>query len=129
MLRDYASIELFGTSPMYARFLQGFVAPVLRLLAGADVRLEGDMPGVAGRAACLALSAGDETYDWEVSEALNHWTGGLDAAGSVLGMAVGERQRFRGVGLAFGDEPLAPAKLGGERFKSTLIMGKARRLP
>jgi hypothetical protein len=40
-------------------------------------------------------------------------------------MAVGERQRFRGVGLAFADAPLEPARVGGERFTSTLVMGKA----
>jgi len=125
VLRDFAAIETFGTSPMYSRFLQGYVAPVLRLLAGADVRLEGDMPPIAGRAACLALAADDETYDWEVSDALNGWRRGILTAGSVVGMAMGERQRFRGVGLAFGDEPLTPAKVGGERFTSTLVTGKA----
>jgi hypothetical protein len=128
VLRDFAALEPFGTSPMYSRFLQGYIAPVLRLLAGADVRLEGDMPAIAGQGACLALAADDETYDWEVSDTLNDWSRGLEAVGSVVGIAMGERQRFRGVGLAFGDAPLTPVKVSDERFTSTLVMGKARSL-
>jgi hypothetical protein len=128
LLQDFAALEPFGTSPMYSRFLQGYVAPVLRLLAGADVRLEGDMPAIAGQAVCLALAADDEIYDWEISDALNDWSRHGSPKGAVAGMAVGERQRFRGIGLAFADAQMTPVKVADERFASTLVAGKARSL-
>ena len=47
VLRGFASLEPFGTDPTYAAFLQTRVAPLLRGLAGADVRLENDFPAMA----------------------------------------------------------------------------------
>ncbi len=126
VLRDFAALEPFGTNPRYSRFLQGYVAPVLRQLAGADVRLEGEMLAVSGRASCLALMAEEETYDWEVTTALRDWAKALTAESRAIGLAVGERQRYRGVAIAFGDA--AAPHITDEHLSSTLVTGPARSL-
>src|SRR4029079_14172386 len=71
VLRGFASLETFGTDPTYAAFLQTKVAPLLRGLACADVRLEKDFPAIAEHGVCLALAAPPTTYDWELSANLN----------------------------------------------------------
>src|SRR5262245_61557196 len=53
VLRDFTALEPFGTNPRYSRFLQHYVAPVLRQLAGADVKLDGALPALEGQVACL----------------------------------------------------------------------------
>ncbi len=126
VLRDFAALEPFGTSPSYSRFLQGYVAPVLRQLAGADVRLEGEMPAIGGNAACLALMASDETYDWEVSTVLRDWAKPFAPDARAVGLAVGERQRYRGVAIAFGDA--TAERITDDLMTSTLVTGKARGL-
>src|SRR4051794_31924278 len=126
VLRDFAALEPFGTKPAYAKFLQGYVAPVLRQLAGADVRLEGEMPAIQGPASCIALAASDETYDWEVSSALRDWAKVLSPDSRAIGLAVGERQRYRGVAIAFGSAKAE--RLTDELMTSTLIIGEARSL-
>ena len=104
VLDSFGVLEPFGTDPRYVRFLQGTVAPLLRGFAGADVRLESEWPLTAddapAHAACLALEAPEETYDWEVRDRLSEWTT-VRGGSSVIGLAVGERQRFRGLALAF----------------------------
>jgi phytoene dehydrogenase-like protein len=126
VLRDFAALEPFGTNVAYVRFLQGFVAPVLRAFTGADVRLEDEMPPIRPQAACLALAAADETYDWEVKAALGQWTEALTNADSVVGLAVGERQRYRGLALAFSDQALQASEAIEARFSATFVAGKAR---
>ena len=58
VLRGFGSLEPFGTDPTYAAFLQTKVAPLLRGLAGADVRLESDFPAITSHGTCLALLRG-----------------------------------------------------------------------
>ena len=126
VLRDFAALEPFGTNPRYSKFLQGYVAPVLRQLAGADIRLEGEMPTIQGHASCLALIASEETYDWEVTTALRDWAKALSVDSRALGLAVGERQRYRGVAIAFGNT--TAARVTDEHLTSTLVTGRARSL-
>jgi hypothetical protein len=124
VLDSFAALEPFGTHPDYTRFLQGKVAPILRAFAGADVVLDALFPEVEAYAACLALSAPEETYDWEVRAALDSWS----SPPSAVGLAVGERQRYRGCVVRFSaDEFVLPAPPNG-RFVASLIAGHARRL-
>ena len=125
-LRDFAALEPFGTDARYARFLQGDVAPLLRAFAGADVRLEGGLPAGGAYAACLAVATAEETYAWEVRDRLAAWSNGRGR--SAIGLAVGERQRFRGLALVFGEAAIAkePSTVAG--FEIAWIAGKARRL-
>lgn len=129
LLNDFSRLEPFGTDPAYAHFLQGRVAPLLRAFAGADVSLEGEPAPLRPYAACLALAAPDETYDWEVRESLAAWAKTTlgDRGGSTwLGLAAGERQRYRGVVAVFSDSPLRPAPAADGRFVGTLLQGRAR---
>ena len=128
LLPDFTDLEPFGTDPRYVRFLQGSVAPVLRAFAGADVNLEDDLDLVDGPAACLALMAPDETYDWEVRDALESWAGTLSPDATAIGVAVGERQQYRGVCVAFGGGALSAGKSDEGSFTPTLIRGAVRRL-
>ncbi len=128
LLPDFTDLEPFGTDPRYVRFLQGNVAPVLRAFAGADVKLEEDLDIVDGPAGCLALMAPEDTYDWEVREALDAWTGALSPAACAIGIAVGERQQYRGVSIAFGGGAPTAAKPDEGPFRPALIRGTSRRL-
>jgi hypothetical protein len=128
LLADFTDLEPFGTDPRYVRFLQGNVAPVLRAFAGADVKLDGDFEIVDGPVACVALTAPEETYDWEVREALEAWAASLNPVASAIGVAVGERQRFRGVGIAFGAQGDGVTWADDGPFTPTLIAGSTRRL-
>jgi hypothetical protein len=128
VLDDFAALEPFGTDPRYSRFLQGEVAPRLKAFAGADVRLDDDFAAAAGRGAVIAVMAPDETYDWEVREALDTWAGATGATIAVVGLAVGERQAYRGVALAFGaDLHDAPAP-DPQRFRASVLRGATRQL-
>jgi hypothetical protein len=124
VLRDFGALEPFGTDERYARFLQGHVVPALRQFAGADVRLAGWPPLRRKCGVCVALVADDETYDWEVAEALEAVAAAV--GGSVaVGLAAGERQRYRGVLLSFADE-LASLDLGwASRFQCDVVAGPA----
>ena len=128
LLPDFTDLEPFGTDPRYVRFLQGSVAPVLRAFAGADVKLEDDLDIVDGPAACLALMAPEETYDWEVRDTVEAWADALSPGAAAIGIAVGERQQYRGVSIAFGGGAPTAAKPDGGSFAPTLIRGTARRL-
>jgi hypothetical protein len=133
VLDSFTALEPFGTHPQYIRFLQGKVARLLRGFAGTDVALTAPFPaGLDQAGACLALAAPDETYDWEVRAALDAWasdalpssTGGAAA----VGLAIGERQRYRGCVLCFTTSPQPFQPLADRRFESTLIAGRAERL-
>lgn len=129
VLEGFAALEPFGTDPAYVRFLQGSVAPVLRGLAGADVKLQDDFPrDGAPFGACVAVAAPFQTYDWEVSASLSAWRDGLNATSSAIGLAVGEHGRYRGLAIAFAAEPLPGAVVLSPRFGTTLITGTSRRL-
>jgi hypothetical protein len=126
LLRDFAALEPFGTDARYTRFLQGEVAPLLRGFAGADVRLDAALPVTHGWVVLLGLTAPAETYDWEIRERLAAWAG--VGASSVSGLAVGERQRYRGIALAFSDGQASRELPAGEGAEASLISGRARRL-
>jgi len=128
LLPDLGRLEPFGTDERYARFLQGSVAPRLKRFAGADVELESEPALRDGSAACLAVATPDETFDWEVREALEAWADSVRPAVRAVGLAAGERQAFRGVGLAFGGGAASAGRPADGRFQSTLVAGEARRL-
>jgi hypothetical protein len=127
VLRGFASLEPFGTNPAYSSFLQTRVAPLLRGLAGADVRLETDFPPQAGHGVCLALAAPPQTYDWEVSANLTAWLQKYGLHGAA-GLAIGEHGRFRGVAIAFADAALDVKAPSQKPFGPSLIKGPARGL-
>jgi hypothetical protein len=128
VLRGFGSLEPFGTDPAYSSFLQTKVAPLLRGLAGADVRLERDLPPFAPHGVCLALAAPPTTYDWEVGATLNAWLqkNGLDG---TTGVAIGDHGRFRGLCIAFADEAPDVEPPVVKPFGPSLITGRARSLP
>jgi hypothetical protein len=128
VLEDAAYLEAFGTDPRYTRFLQGGVAPVLRGLAGADIQLFEPFPEVLTHAACLALIAPTATYDWEVRNHLQSWQKGLGAATSTAGLAIGAQGRYRGLGIAFADEPLHSTGIESAKLAVDALSGRARRL-
>ncbi|HWO72911.1 MAG TPA: hypothetical protein VNN21_05070 [Dehalococcoidia bacterium] len=128
LLPDLGRLEPFGTDERYARFLQGSVAPKLKRFAGADVELDSEPAFREGIAACLALATPDETFDWEVREALEAWADAVRPAARAIGLAVGERQAFRGVALAFGGGAASAGRPADGRFRSTFVAGGARRL-
>jgi hypothetical protein len=124
VLKGFADLEPFGTDPAYIRFLQGKVAPVLKGFAGADVSLRREFPEVGAFGSCLALAAPDETYDWEIWAALEGW-GGDDAA---VGLAIGERQRYRGCVIRFTNTDHAPLPAPEGAFQASFVAGAAQRL-
>jgi hypothetical protein len=128
VLRGFGSLEPFGTGPAYVAFLQTKVAPLLRGLAGADVRLEKDLPYVRAYGACLGLAAPPTTYDWELSANLNAWLE-KHALDGTVGLGIGEHGRFRGLAIAFADAPLAVEAPVQKPFGPSLITGRARSLP
>ena len=128
LLSGFSALEPFGTDSRYAGFLQGAVAPRLRAFAGADVRLEADFSADGPRSACLAIMAPEETYDWEVREALQAWRDASGSAAGALGLAVGEKQMYRGAALAFGRSLTTPEPPDVAKFRTTLVAGEARSL-
>ena len=125
LVATFMDLEPFGTHPRYTRFLQGTVAPYLRAFSGADVRLDGPLVDSKPFGACIAAEAAAETYDWEVSQQLAGWAESFD--GAVVGLAIGERQRYRGVALGFSDRPLI-SRPSLQGFDLTYVSGAARRL-
>jgi hypothetical protein len=123
-LRDFASLEPFGTDPEYTRFLQGTVAPMLRGFAGVDVTLESGFEAKPGPVACLALMGPDEAYDFEVREALAAWAEAIGATSAAMGVAAGERQLYRGAAIAFEARPAGRPEVAP--FTTTLVSGRAR---
>jgi hypothetical protein len=135
LLQDLQALEPFGTHARYVRFLQGAVAPALRAFAGADAVVDADFEPRAGPAACLALIAPDETYDFEVRQRLQDWGAeslGLasqpQAARLCAGLAAGERQRYRGLVLACSESLLPAPPIAGDGFVSTLVAGRVRQI-
>jgi hypothetical protein len=125
LLPEFAALEPFGTDARYSRFLQGSVAPLLRGFAGADVGLTDDLQARVGPAACLALAGPEETYNFEVRDTLEVWVESLGAARAAVGVAIGERQMYRGAAIAFGVADNATSLDTGP-FQATLIRGQAR---
>lgn len=128
LLSSFEALEPFGTDARYVAFLQKSVAPVLKAFAGADVSLEDAFQAPQGDAACLALMAPEETYDFEVRDALAAWIEATGATTSAVGLAVGERQRYRGAALAFGGNALRVERPRAGSFSATLVRGEARTL-
>ena len=127
LLESFSALEPFGTDARYSQFLQGTVARLLTAFAGADVILDDDLAGSDGPAACLGLMGPEETYDFEVREALQAWAASVDATSAAIGVAVGERQQYRGAAIAFGTAA-GVRKPETEPFRATLIRGHARSL-
>lgn len=129
VLHDYEALEPFGTDPRYVAFLQKSVAPVLKAFAGADVAIEGDLRfAEKGRGACIALAAPEETYDFEIREALQRWVEDSGAALGIVGLAVGEVRGYRGVALIFGNSGLAPERPSSDVYKVTYARGAVMQL-
>jgi hypothetical protein len=118
-----SDLEAFGTDPRYIRFLQGGLARAMRSFGGCDVQLQGPLPPAGDIASCLALAASPQTYDWQVREALTAW-----APSGAVGLAIGERQRYRGLGLMFSDQPVQRPATGFEGFGLDFISGALRGL-
>jgi hypothetical protein len=127
VLQEFTALEPFGTHPSYTQFLQGTVAPLITGFAGADVRLDEDFEACDGVAACLALTGPEEAYDFEVRDALSGWSEVAGASQRVIGLAVGEKQLYRGAAIAFGASRSA-SRPDSEPFRATLIRGRARSL-
>jgi hypothetical protein len=125
LLSDLGALESFGADQRYTAFLQRVVAPLLGGLAGADVRTEGEAPAAVEQAACLALVAPPHAYDWEVKNALTAWQDRASGRGMV-GMAVGERQRFRGLALAGVRSGEAVTRPEIKGFAVSMISGRLR---
>ena len=122
------ALERFGTDARYVRFLRDDAAPALRALAIADVRLESSLPAPGPYAACLAIAAAEETYDWQVRDALQAWADGVAGATAAVGLASTERQRFRGLAFCAAAGPVArPVDLPAG-FAVTFVGGRARSL-
>jgi pimeloyl-ACP methyl ester carboxylesterase len=128
VLRDFTALEPFGTNPRYIRFLQGKAAPLLRAFAGADIALAAPFPPLQSGGACLALAAPYQTYDWEVREALERWSSAAPADSYAFGLAIGERQRYRGCGFRFAAGSGEAPPLPDRRFQAALVSGEARLL-
>ena len=124
VLNGFTHLEPFGTDARYVRFLQGTLAPRLKAFAGADVSLDAPFEATRPYAACLAIEGPPQTYDWEVRERLSAWAAGIDGA-RVLGIAVGERQRYRGLAMVFADHAVTPPT---DPRAGTFVSGKTRRL-
>ncbi len=126
VLEGFTALEPFGTHAAYIQFLQGKVARMLRGFAGADVSLRAPFPEIGAYATCLALAAPDETYDWEVWAALDDWAEGSPAR--AVGLAIGERQRYRGCVVTFTSTPITSISPADDRFQTSVIAGAAQRL-
>jgi hypothetical protein len=118
VVESAAALEDFGTDGRYVRFLQGGLARAMQSFGGADVQLMGAFERSGAYAACLALMGTPQTYDWQVRDALAAW-----GAGTAVGLAIGERQRYRGVGVMFSNQPIARPESGFEGFGLDFICG------
>jgi len=124
VLDSLASLEAFGTDQRYVRFLHGGLARALRSFGGADVQLSAGFERPRAYGACLALAATPQTYDWQVSDALSSWCASGESC--MAGLAVGERQRYRGVGIMFASGPVPRPASGFEGFGLDFISGRCR---
>jgi hypothetical protein len=122
LLPDLARLEAFGTDPRYTSFLQKTIAPVLLGLSGADVELQSPFPEGAATAACLVVAARDTTYDWQIKADLGGW-----AAGVAVGLAVGDRQRYRGLAIFFSNNLPAPLPAAPLGYGALVVAGPAQR--
>ena len=129
VLPDFQALEPFGTDPRYVAFLQKHVAPTLKAFSGADVGVDGELkfPGRA-IAACIALTAPEETYDFEIREALEGWVRNAGVSLSAVGLAVGELRGYRGVALIFGEGAIGRERPVSDTFRVTYVWGGARLL-
>ena len=60
--------------------------------------------------------APEETYDWEVRDALRAW-GDADPGGlPVIGLAIGEKQMYRGAALALAETLTAAREAGSAQI-------------
>jgi hypothetical protein len=125
-LGSLADLEVFGTDIRYVRFLQGGLAGAMRSFGGADVQLTSALNAGGPFAACAGLAAAPQTYNWQVREALERWAG--ERQGAACGLAIGDRQRYRGIGLMFSDEPVPRPSAGFEGFGIDFIAGRCRML-
>jgi hypothetical protein len=125
VLDSFANLETFGTDARYIRFLQGGVARSLKSFGGADIQLMEQYRGAGRYAALAALAASPQTYDWQVRDALAAWAGGPQ---STAGLAVGERQRYRGLGIMFSDDEITRPTSGFEGFGLDFVTGACRLL-
>jgi hypothetical protein len=126
VIDSVGELEAFGTDQRYVRFLQGGVARTLRSFGGADALLRDGFCGAGEYGACAALAATPQTYDWQVQDALAGWAAFSD--GALTGLAVGERQRYRGVGMIFSGQPISRPASGFEGFGLDFISGRCRLL-
>ena len=128
-LKDFAALEPFGTHSGYTRFLQGKVAPLLKAFSGADIAIDKPLEmGKLGYGTCLALAASDEVYDWEIRQQLEQWRDGVAGTASVLGLVVGERQRYRGFAASFSTTALKPSQRKKDKFETALVTGRTKSL-
>jgi hypothetical protein len=118
LLDGLANLEGFGTDTRYIRFLQGGLAQAMKSFGGADIQLLGSFERSGAFAGCVALAGTPQTYDWQVRDALGAW----DPEASV-GLAVGERQRYRGVGVLFSNQPVARPAEGFEGLGVDFVTG------
>jgi hypothetical protein len=125
LLPHFIAVEPFGTDTRYVRFLQGAVAPRLLAFSGADMAIDGRLPAPTDYAACLALTLPDETYDWEVRERLVDWTAATGGE-SITGLAVGEKQRYRGLALVLTEAPVVARR--PDDAGATFVAGRWREL-
>jgi hypothetical protein len=123
VLDSFTGLEAFGTDARYIRWLQGGVARSLRSFGGADIQLFEPYEGSAPFGALVALAATPQTYDWQVRDALTKWTAGGRA---LSGLAVGERQRYRGLGIMLSETPVPRPTAGFEGFGLDFIAGSCR---
>jgi putative ABC transport system ATP-binding protein len=125
VLRDFQALEPFGTDPRYTRFLQRSLAPVLRLLAGADCLLEEAWPSPRAHGECLAVAASNDTYDWELRQFFAALRQGYETS-STAGLAAGERGRYRGIVIIFSNSPAELTLAADPRLTIHRVSGHAR---
>jgi hypothetical protein len=121
MLDSQSGLEEFGTHPRYVRFLQAGLAGAMRSFGGCDARLVATLPPPAAYAGCLALAATPQTFDWQVREAIAGW-----APDGACGLALGDRQRYRGIGLMLSHQPVPRPDSGFEGFGIDFLTGSFR---
>lgn len=126
VVSSLTDLEAFGTDARYVRFLQGAIARAMRSFGGADVKLSAAFDAPGEHAACVALAATPQTYDWQVSDALQAW--GSRGGRALIGLATGERQRYRGIGIMFSNLPMQRPSSGFEGFGLEFIAGRCRLL-
>ena len=118
LLDGLSNLEAFGTDARYVRLLQGGLARAMRSFGGADVQLGGSFERSGAFAACVALAGTAQTYDWQVRDALAGWD-----ADAAVGLAIGERQRYRGLGVMFSNRPISRPESGFDGFGVDFVSG------